>query len=133
MKTIAKLKIVNNILNGGVALFFSVNIWYNIYDISAWRWNMAKNGSNRSISIRSFAIVMAVFLCAFILMSLTLVSISKKALREQVEGRMLDVSNTAAQLIDGDELEKLTEEDKGSDSYESIYKIFLVKRLRRPK
>ncbi|MCR5815297.1 MAG: diguanylate cyclase [Ruminococcus sp.] len=82
---------------------------------------MAQKKSEKSISLRSFIIVLAIFLAAHIVMSVMLITIYNKSLLEQVNGRMLDVANTAAHLINGDELEKLSAEDKGSESYKKIY------------
>lgn len=75
------------------------------------------------ISIRNFVIVMVLFLAAHIFMSVSLISIAKKALQDQADQRMLDLSGTAAHLINGDELEKLTADDTETESYKSIYKL----------
>lgn len=82
---------------------------------------MKKNEANRSISIRSFVIALVLLLTVHIIMSVVLISMAKKALREQVEQRMLDVANTAAHMINGDELKELTAEDKGSEKYQKVY------------
>lgn len=43
---------------------------------------------------------------------------SAEALRVQIRARMLDVSESAAALLDGDELERLTAEDEGTEPYQ---------------
>ena len=48
---------------------------------------------------------------------------SSKAIRSLIEDRMLDVSNTAAALLDGDILETLEAEDKGTPEYQAVYKM----------
>jgi diguanylate cyclase (GGDEF)-like protein len=56
-------------------------------------------------------------------MGFSLLSMSKKALRQQIDQRMLDVANTAAYQLDGDEIGKFTAEDVGSESYEKALDI----------
>ena len=82
---------------------------------------MAKNSIKGGISIRNFIIALVVLLTVHIIMSVTLISMAKKALREQVEQRMLDVANTAAHMINGDELKTLKAEDKGTEKYQKVY------------
>ena len=84
---------------------------------------MSHNKQKGRISIRNFVIVMVLFLAAHIFMSVSLISIAKKALQDQADQRMLDLSGTAANLINGDELEKLTADDTETESYKSIYKL----------
>lgn len=45
---------------------------------------------------------------------------SNKALTSIIQGRMLDVSNTAADMLDGDELERLTADDKDTEEYRKV-------------
>ena len=78
---------------------------------------MAKQGSKLKRSKRFFIIALVLILLSNIGMGITLVIMSKNALREQVEQRMLDVANTAAAQLDGNTLGKLTADDKGSESY----------------
>ena len=78
---------------------------------------MAKQGSKLKRSKRFFIIALVLILLSNIGMGVTLVIMSKNALREQVEQRMLDVANTAAAQLDGNSLGKLTADDKGSESY----------------
>ncbi|MBR6337594.1 MAG: diguanylate cyclase [Ruminococcus sp.] len=84
---------------------------------------MSHNKQKGRISIRNFVIVMVLFLAAHIFMSVFLISIAKKALQDQADQRMLDLSGTAAHLINGDELEKLTADDTETESYKSIYNL----------
>ncbi len=48
---------------------------------------------------------------------------SNAAIRSQMRARMLDISNTAAFMLDGDVLRDITPEDKGTADYESIMRI----------
>ena len=58
-----------------------------------------------------------------VLMGLILMSISKKELRDQIEQRMLDIANTAAFQLNGDEISMLTTGDAGRASYNRAYDI----------
>ncbi|MDO4798235.1 MAG: hypothetical protein Q4A01_09500 [Coriobacteriales bacterium] len=51
-----------------------------------------------------------------------LMSQSRASIITLMQTRMLDVSNTAAAMIDGDVLESVTPDDKGTDGYERIMK-----------
>lgn len=53
---------------------------------------------------------------------LALSSVAIKAMRTQINERMLDVSNTAAAMLNGDELAEITAEDYGTPEYESVMK-----------
>lgn len=66
---------------------------------------------------------LVILACLFLLlvsvfMGTVLTNQSGDALRKQIRARMLDVSDSAAALLDGDELEKLTAEDEGSEAHE---------------
>lgn len=46
--------------------------------------------------------------------------VAAKAMRTQIDERMLDISNTAAAMLDGDDLKKLTAEDVDSPEYKRV-------------
>lgn len=48
---------------------------------------------------------------------------SSAAMRSLIESRMLDVSNTAADLLDGDSLETLQAEDRDTPQYQNVLKM----------
>lgn len=48
---------------------------------------------------------------------------SSSALISLIQGRMLDISNTAASLLDGDVLARLTREDEGTADYQHVKDI----------
>ena len=50
-------------------------------------------------------------------MGLTLESMSKKSLKEQINQRMLDVANTASAQLEGDIVKQLTVQDKDTEDY----------------
>lgn len=70
-----------------------------------------------NLSKRSFIIALALLVFSYVAMGVTLIILSKNALREQIEQRMLDVANTAAVQLNGDEVETITAEDVGSEKY----------------
>lgn len=84
---------------------------------------MAKNGTRIKKSKRNFIIALVLLMISHIVMGVVLVVMSKKALREQIEQRMLDVANTAACQLNGDELKMLKAEDKGKESYNKALNI----------
>ena len=49
-------------------------------------------------------------------------AVAVKAMRTQINERMLDVSNTAAAMLNGDELARITADDYGSPEYENVMK-----------
>lgn len=66
---------------------------------------------------KTYVIAVLLLLVTNILMSTVLMGLTKRALREQVDRRMLDIANVAAAELNGDELEKLTAADEGTESY----------------
>ena len=71
-----------------------------------------------------FAVITAVLLLAVnILLGTILTNQSAKALQSQIRARMLDVSNSAAALLDGDELERLTAEDVDTEEYQRALSV----------
>jgi diguanylate cyclase (GGDEF)-like protein len=74
-------------------------------------------------SKRNFILALALLLTTNILMAMILSMLAKKNLREQIKQRMLDISNTAAYMLNGDELEELKAADKGTESYNKALDI----------
>lgn len=69
-------------------------------------------------SKRNTVLALIMLLLTNVLLSIALVGISKYALREQMNQRMLDIANTAAYMLDGDELGALTAADAGTEPYD---------------
>ena len=66
-------------------------------------------------------ILVAVFLLLLnITLGVILTKQSSAAMRDLIQNRMLDISNTAASMINGDILESLTAEDKETPKYQAI-------------
>ena len=71
-----------------------------------------------------YLIVIVVFLLTMnFLLGYVLTRQSADAIRNQIEGRMLDVSNTAAALLDGDVLKTLQAEDVNTPEYQGVLKM----------
>ncbi len=64
--------------------------------------------------------VSIMLLAANFLLGAALITESRNALRQLVNYRMLDISNTAADMVDGDILGSLKKEDKGTPEYQKI-------------
>ena len=72
-------------------------------------------------SKRSTFFALAMLLLTNFLLSATLMGASKHAIREQMNQRMLDIANTAAYMLNGDELGTLTADDEGTEPYKRVY------------
>ncbi len=48
--------------------------------------------------------------------------VAMRAMRTQINERMMDISNTAAAMLNGDELARITADDYGSPEYENVMK-----------
>ena len=70
-----------------------------------------------SITTPLLAATTVLIVIANIILGLILTAQSRSSMRSLISARMLDISNTAAGMIDGDKLEKLTKEDQGSPEY----------------
>ena len=69
-------------------------------------------------------VVVCVFLLAVnVTLGYVLTRQSSAAMRTLIEKRMLDVSNTAAAMLDGDTLEKLQADDKDTPEYQGVLKM----------
>ena len=73
------------------------------------------------VIITSSLLLMSSFILGTIMMNN-----SQTAIKSLIDSRMLDVANTAADMIDGDVLEKLTERDIGTEPYKKIYDTLAV-------
>ncbi|MBR5684435.1 MAG: diguanylate cyclase [Ruminococcus sp.] len=79
---------------------------------------MNKQEKRIRTSKRNFIIALALLLLTNILMAMALTTMAKKTLREQIDQRMLDIANTAAYMINGDEIKNLQKEDAGTEPYQ---------------
>ena len=65
-------------------------------------------------------IVSAILLVANMILGFLLTSQSKTAMKTLMDERMLDISNTAAAMLDGDALKSLKAEDKDTPAYQKV-------------
>ena len=79
----------------------------------------------KKLGIRGKIILMAsVFmLVTNIALGAALMQQSRDALKTLINERMLDIVNTAAAMLDGDVLETLGPEDRGTDEYQAVEDI----------
>lgn len=82
---------------------------------------MSGNVKKTKTRKQNFIIAVALLLLTNLLMGLTLITIAKKNIREQMKEHMLDISNTAAYMLDGDVLKDLTADDIDSDEYKIAF------------
>ncbi len=77
----------------------------------------------RSARTSKYLFLTVIFLLIVILtLGYLLVRQAKKSIITLMQTRMLDISNTAAAMIDGDVLKSVTPADQGTEGYESIMK-----------
>ena len=74
-----------------------------------------------SLRTKSILLVSVFMLVTNIALGAVLVRQSRIDMKTQINERMLDVVNTAAAMLDGDVLERLTAEDKGTPEYQAVY------------
>ena len=79
-----------------------------------------------NLTIRYVLIFGALMLAANIFLGLILVNQTRHTLRQLLEKNMLDITNTAAGLMDGDRLGALTEDDVGGDYFNEVIKTLRV-------
>ena len=66
------------------------------------------------------ALVLAILLAANAILGFMLTGQSQTSMKELLQTRMLDVANTAADMLDGDKLKTLKATDKGTPDYQKI-------------
>ena len=79
--------------------------------------------SGISFGRKNYYIALAIVMLTNVIMSFSLIVMSRNSLREQINQRMLDIVNTAADQLNGDELEKLTASDVETEEYQRALKV----------
>ena len=74
----------------------------------------------RNSTSRNMVLVVAFLLVVNVTLAFLLIRISSSAMISLIQNRMLDMSNTAAAMLDGDVLETVTPEDQGTPGYDTI-------------
>ena len=67
-------------------------------------------------------VLTAILLLANVGLAFVLMNQSRSSIQTLIQYRMLDVSNTAADMIDGDDLGRIQASDKGTPAYDNILK-----------
>ena len=70
---------------------------------------------------RALITIMAFLIVALLLLGIILVRQSNAAMKKQIDARLLDVTETAADMIDGDAYQKITKDSIGGKEYQEIY------------
>ncbi len=73
-----------------------------------------------SLRIRVILLISVFMLTTNIVLGIVLVQQSRRAMKTQINERMLDIVNTAAAMLDGDVLEHLSVEDEETPEYQSV-------------
>ena len=79
---------------------------------------MKKAQSDNTLLLVGLAL--AVLLAANALLGFMLTGQSRSAMKVLIQNRMLDISKTAADMLDGDKLKALKAEDKGKPDYQQV-------------
>ena len=79
-----------------------------------------KKARKTGFATRLILLVAILMVIANALLGVLLINTSGSAMSTLIRNRMLDISNTAADMLDGDVLEKLEKEDKGTPEYQKI-------------
>ncbi len=85
------------------------------------------NKRRLTFSTKLSIIVSLILIVANFILGKVLVDNSRRAIMEQIDNRMLDIVNTAADMLDGDIMRDLKKEDKGTPEYdqqEDILRVF---------
>ncbi|MBQ9468128.1 MAG: response regulator [Clostridia bacterium] len=73
-----------------------------------------------SLRTKVIVIVSALLLLLNVALGVILMSRSRKAMKTQIDGRMLDAVNTAADMLDGEAIKNFTSDVSGSDESEGL-------------
>ncbi len=73
-----------------------------------------------NIRVKAVLAVFVFMLVTNVLLGLVLARQARDAMKTQINERMLDIVNTAAAMVDGDVLEKLTADDKDTPEYQAV-------------
>ncbi|MDO4989135.1 MAG: hypothetical protein Q4E45_01385, partial [Eubacteriales bacterium] len=75
---------------------------------------------------RIILVASAFMLATNLALGAALMQQSRRAMKTLIDERMLDVVNTAAAMLDGDVLDRLRAEDKGSPEYQAVLNTLVV-------
>ena len=73
-----------------------------------------------SRTVRLIVLITVLLVAANVLLGFVLAAQSKSSMKTLIDNRMLDIANTAADMLNGDDLKSLKKEDKGTPKYQKI-------------
>ncbi len=79
------------------------------------------NGKNATVRIQMILIISIFMLTTNLVLGYVLTEQARRATKTQINDRMLDIVNSAAAMLDGDVLERLSGDDAGTPEYEAVY------------
>ena len=77
--------------------------------------------SKLNLPTRVILLISAVMLVINIVLGLTLMDQSRRAMKTLIDERMMDIAKTAAAMLDGDTLENITAQDTGTEKYNTLF------------
>ncbi len=82
---------------------------------------MTQKKAGISETTRALVTISAFLITAILLLGIVLVRQSNKAMKRQIDSRLLDITETAADMIDGDIYQEITKDSIGSPEYQQIF------------
>ncbi len=77
-------------------------------------------GTKMSLRAKAILLVSVFMVTTYVALGAVLIRQTRSATKTQINERMLDIVNTAAAMLDGDVIDRLTAEDKGTPEYEAV-------------
>ena len=84
------------------------------------------NGKINNLRVKAILLISIFLLVMNIALGAALIRQSRSSLKELIDNQMLGIVNSAAAMMDGDALERITEESVGSEEYDKLYKTLSV-------
>ena len=84
------------------------------------------NGKINNLRVKAILLISIFLLVMNIALGAALIRQSRSSLKELIDNQMLGIVNSAAAMMDGDALERITEESVGSEEYDNLYKTLSV-------
>ena len=83
-------------------------------------------GKINNLRVKAILLISIFLLVMNIALGAALIRQSRSSLKELIDNQMLGTVNSAAAMMDGDALERITEESVGSEEYDKLYKTLSV-------
>ena len=79
------------------------------------------SAKNMSLHVRAVTVVTLFLVTTSVILGTLLTQQSRHAMKTLIDNHMLDIVNTAADMLDGDDLRDVTVEDRGTPKYDRIF------------